>query len=129
VWGLTDVPFTIPWVGVSVSRHLWANAPWDSITLRVGSSAAVTKDIVRAYQLACGRGWTESGQKTRAPRGPWRMRVVAFVDRQRGLNPKATWGDIFDAFVTEWPDQPYGSMRSFRQAFYLGQRTTERSTP
>jgi hypothetical protein len=128
VWGLTDVPFVIPWISIAVEPHLWANEPWQSVTLRVGSTATTAKDVARAYQLAV-RGQASRGGRVRAPRGPWRDRTVAFVNRQRRENRRATWDEMFDAFTVEYGEHPYGSMRSLQQAYYLGQRASERSTP
>lgn len=128
VWGLTDVPFVIPWISIAVEPHLWADEPWQSVTLRVGSAATTAKDVARAYQLAV-RGQASQGGRVRAPRGPWRDRTVAFVNRRRRENRRATWDEMFDAFTVEYGEHPYGSMRSLQQAYYLGQRASEGSTP
>lgn len=111
VWGLTDLPFTIPWMPVLIDRREeWSYGDWTSATIQVNSMSATAHAVSKAFRVA--RDGSQDGVR-RAPR-PWPALVFAFV--QQHLDE--SWDERFATFRRVHPDQQYKGMASFRAAYY-----------
>jgi hypothetical protein len=113
VWGLTDLPFTIPWMPTTLLR-VWDE--WSIVTMQVNSMSSTAPEVARAYTAARRQSEGQSALG-RAPR-PWTAFMVTFVRARLREAPQESWDERFRAFASAHPDQPYKSMRTFRQAFY-----------
>ena len=116
VWGLTDLPFTLPWMPTTVRDLGLGSESWSTIAIQVQSLRATAQEVAAAYVKTRG---------TPAPR-PWPALVVAFVESRSREARRETWGDKFAAFAATYPDQKYKSMRTFRQAYYAQKKEAER---
>lgn len=120
VWGLTDYPFTIPWMPLAVRRERTRDGDWSTVSIQVNSVSTTAQAVAKAYTLARGH---DDGRKTaqRAPR-PWPALVVAFVQQRQKVAPGETWQERFEAFTKTHPDHPYKTVRTFAEAYRVKAR-------
>lgn len=114
VWGLTGRPFAIPWMPTVSRSGPWGD--WPTLTIQVNSVSATAQDVAIAYTRA--RGDSNGQNATHRAPGPWPAFMTAFVQARLREAPDEAWEERFRAFARAFPDQPYASMRTFRQTYY-----------
>lgn len=114
-WGLSDVPFTIPWLAAATGHEWTWEGEWTTVTLRINAESTTAHDVAKAYTSARGPIGPHVPRR-RAPR-PGPQCVVAFVDKRKRERPGETWPELFAAFRSEHPEYHYGSYRTFADAY------------
>jgi hypothetical protein len=112
VWALADVPFSIPWLPVRIDHHDNLEGPWTTMTILASSPSATSRQVAAAFKSA-----RDKEAPLRASR-PWPQLVATFVSDPHSGAAGLTWQGRYEKFKEIHPQQPYRSMRSFREAFY-----------